>query len=326
MKNRLFCALVLTGGIFGQAWGEQERAIPVYPGAQLEISQDTGAGCCDFVTTAPFAKVEGFYEKALKTKPLVPNALATAYPILKQQMQMMEGQVPPSFKIREFVLGEIVANNQKMPLLFELTGDGRKVHFSIDQDALTGGDARFARQWRAQTGNLTEEDKQQAAVDQAQAEDAAEQKERDARRAKEEPEFRQAMSTELVKFLKHSKIALPAGLQCENIQSDSAESGPVYEFFYTSPGGFKKAYDFFAARNGSVPIGNGGGLLAGISKYESVNYWREAHFNLKAAVITVVEVSLTKDGPKETYVNISVTSGKVVNRLEAIRSDYESRW
>jgi len=326
MKNALLSVLVLAGMIVVEAVGQQ-RSIPVYPGAKLETEQQENGECCDFVTTDSFEKVVAFYEKQLNTKALDTKALVAAYPALKQQIQAMEQQMPPNFKLRAFVIEELTVNGQKMPNFFEVTGSPDAVRFSIGGDALAGNDAQFAKQWREKTGKLTEEEQQQQQRDQAQADADKEQKEREARKAKEMPEYMAKMTTELSKSLKQNNASLPPGFQCENIQSYQGESSSGFAFYFVSTGDFKKAYDFYASHIKGAEITNAEGGLAGWSDYETVYFWRQAEFPFGSALrIDVKEISMTKDGPKKTYVAVFVSSPEAVKALGAISAEYQSRW
>ena len=326
MKYALLSAFVLAGMIVVEAVGQQ-RPIPVYPGAKLETEQQENGECCDFVTTDSFEKVIAFYEKQLKTRALDTKAIAAAYPALKQQLQMMEQQLPPNAQLRAFVVEEFTVNGQKMPNFFEVIGSAGVVRFSIGDPALAGNDAQFAKQWREKTGRLTEEEKMQKQADQQQAEEDKEQKERDARKAKEMPEYMGKMTTEFGKFLKENKIELSAGLQIEYVQAYEGESSSGFTFFFTSPDEFKKTYDFYASRNKGARMDNLEGGLSGWSKYETAYMWKHSEFSYGETLrLEVREVSLTHDGAKKTYVAAWVSNPDLMKNLRAISQEYESHW
>jgi hypothetical protein len=329
MKVISLYAVILVGSLVMEALGQQAKPIPIYPGAKLVTEKQEGVEpeCCDFLTTDAFEKVLSFYEKQLKTKPMDTKALAAAYPALKQQLQMLEQQMPPTAKLRGFVLEEVTVNGQKSPVLFEVMGSAEGVRFSVGDNALAGNDAQFAKEWREKTGKLTSEETAQKEADLRNADEDKEQKERDARHAKEEPEYRAKMTAELLTFLKQNKVDLSPGLQCEHIQWNEGETSSVYAFYFTSQDDFKKVYDFYASRGKAVPIDNAKGGMAGWSKYETVCFWRQAEFlNGTPLWIEVREVSLTNDGPKKTYVAVSVTSSNTVKKLREIDQEYRSRW
>ena len=326
MRHTLFFAMVLVGSFVMEAVGQQ-RSIPVYPGAKLETEQQENGECCDFITTDAFDKVIAFYEKQLNTKALDTKAVAAAYPALKQQLQMMEQQLPPYAKLRAFVLEELTINGQKMPNFFEVIGAGGFVRFSIGDVALTGNDAQFAKQWREKTGKTTEEEKMQKQADQQQVEEDKELKEREARKAKEMPEYIAKMTAELSKFLKEKKVELSPGLQCEEVQYYEGESTSGFAFMYASPDDFKKAYGFYAARNKSGTTDNQGGTETSWTNQATVYSWMHGELMLGESMnLEVREVSVTKDGPKKTYVTLRVWEPGVMEKMRTIAKDYQLRW
>ena len=329
MYRTLSYVIVLVGIFVLEAVGQSTKPIPVYPGAKLVTDREEGSEpvCCDFMTTDTFDKVVSFYEKQLKTKPLDTKALSAAYPAMKQQVQMMEQQMPAGMKFQAFVIEEVTVNGQKSPVLFEMMGMPQGVSFSIADNALAGNDAQFAKQWREKTGKLTEEEKMQKESDQQQANADKDQKERDARRAKEEPQYFARMTAELVKLLKQNKIDLAPGLQCETIQRQEGESSTAYAFYFVSPDDFKKVYDFYATRTKAEPISNEQGNGEGWSKYDHVSFWRTAEFAFGDALrIQVLEFSQTTESPKKASVMMRVSSADVEAKLQEIRQEYESRW
>ncbi len=329
MKLALLCVVVLVGSLVMEALGQQTKPIPVYPAAKLVIEQGEGSksACCDFFTTDALEKVLSFYEKQLKTKPMDTKALAAAYPAVKQQVQMMEQQMPPGAKLRAFVLQEVIANGQKTPVLFELLGSAEGVRFSLSDEALTGNDTQFSREWREKTGKLTPEEIAQKETAANQAEADKESKERDVRRAKDMPEYTAKMTAELTKYLKQNNTELSPGLQCEDVHSYDGESSSGFVFFYASKDDFKKVCDFYAARVKASPIDNQEGAPGGWLRDESVCFWRQGEFLIGESLrLEVREISLTKESPKNTHVEVWVTSSDVVNKLRDIQQEYQSRW
>jgi hypothetical protein len=327
--NRLLTVLVIAASFVMEALAQTSKPVPVYPGATLVIEQGGGTEqeCCDFSTRDSFEKVLSFYEKQLKTKPMDTKTLATKYPAVKQQVQMLEQQMPAGTKLRAFVLEEVTMNGQKSPVLFEIVGSPQGIHFSIGGESLAGNDAQFAKQWREKTGKLTPEETAQKESDQRQVDEDKEQKERDERHAKEEPAYRAKVTTELLKFLKQNKTDLYPGVECEHVYKFEGEISSGWSFYYTSKDDFKKAYDFYAARNKAADITNSEGGLSGWSKYETVCSWRMAEFPTQSTLrIEVREVSLTKDGPKTTYVAVTISSDELPETIRKIDEEYRSRW
>lgn len=123
--------------------------IPVYPGAKLvtDIKPDEDKICCSFRSKESFEKVISFYESALKIKALDASALAAKLPFLKQQVDMMQNQMPAGFKIRFFVLKEIEFQGQKGAEMFEISSAPDGVAFSLTQLQLTPDDQHFAAEW-----------------------------------------------------------------------------------------------------------------------------------------------------------------------------------
>ena len=327
MNHKLLCIVVLTGCFVAEGMSQSTTPIPVYPGAKLVAEQEDASVCCDFTTTDALEKVLAFYESQLKTKPMDSKAFAAAYPAQKQQVQMLEQQLPPNFKYRVFVLQVRTPDGGMSPVLFEVLGTPQGVQFSIGDDALAGNDAQFARTWRERTGKLTEEERIQQEASQRQALEDKEQKERDARRAKEEPQYIAAMTSELVTLMRQYKVDLAPGLQCEKIQWQEGESSTAYVYYFTSPDDFKKPYDFYASRSNPVPITDEQGNGAGWSDHEFVHFWRTAEFSFDEALqIRVQELSVTIDGPKRTAVMASVRSPEVQMKLRGIQQKFESQW
>jgi hypothetical protein len=327
--KRVLTGIVIVASFVVEALGQASKPVPVYPGATLVIEQGKGTQqeCCDFSTTDSFEKVLTFYEKQLKTKPLDTKALAAKYPAIKQQVQMLEQQIPAGTKLRAFVLEEVTMNGQKSPVLFEVVGSPQSVHFSIGGESLAGNDAQFARTWREKTGKLTADETAQKESDQRQVNEDKEQKERDERHAKEEPAYRAKVTTELLKFLKQNKTDLYPGVECEHVYKFEGEISSGWSFYYTSKDDFKKVYDFYAARNKAVKITNSEGGLSGWSKYETVCSWRMAEFLTQSSLrIEVREVSLTNNGPKTTYVAVTISSDELPKTIRKIDEEYRSRW
>ena len=319
--------LVIVGSFVMEAVAQQSKPIPVYPGAKLVIEQQEGTEpeCCEFLTTDSFEKVSAFYEKQLKTKPMDTKALAAAYPAMKQQLQALEQQMPPTVKLRGFVVGELTANGQKGPLLFELMGGPDGVHFSVSNDALSGNDVQFGKEWREKTGKLTDEEKSQQQAVANQSEEDKEQKEREERRAKEEPVYRAKMTVELVKLLKQNKTDLYPGAECEAILRFEGESSSGWSFYYASKDDFKKLYDFYASRGKNPEISDAQGGLSGWSKYESVSSWRISGFEIESGFrVEVHEVSLTSGGPKTAYVAVFLSSDAMPPTLRQIADEYRA--
>ena len=328
MKRVLMC-IVIVGSFVVEALGQAARPIPVYPGAKLVTEKQEGVEpeCCEFVTTDSFEKVLSFYEKQLRTKPMDTKALVAAYPAMKQQLQMLEQQMPTSVKLRGFVVGEVMMNGQKAPIVFELMGGPEGVRFSVSEDAMSGNDAQFAKEWREKTGKLTAEETAQKETDMRQASEDKEQKERDERHAKEEPAYRAKVTTELLKFLKQNKTDLYPGVECEHIYKFEGEISSGWSFYYISKDDFKKVYDFYASRNKTVEITNSEGGLSGWSKYETVCFWRMAEFPTQSSLrIEGREVSLTKDSAKKTYVAVSISADELPKTIRKIDEEYRSRW
>jgi hypothetical protein len=125
---------------------ESGKKIPVYPGAKLitEVEEGDSKNCCNFASSDGFDKVIAFYENSLKIKPLDVNGLATQLPFLKQQTEMMLKEMPPTMKIRFFVLKVVDFQGQKGAELFEVYTSPRGVEFSIMDSQLTTGDSHFS--------------------------------------------------------------------------------------------------------------------------------------------------------------------------------------
>ncbi len=329
MSRISICVMVVAVAFVMEALAQSSKPVPVYPGAALVTEKEEGVEqvCCDFTTTDALDKVVSFYEKQLRTKAMDANALTAAYPALKSQLDAIIQQMPPGTALRAFVLDVVTVQGQKAPVLFELLGTTQGVFFSIGDDALTGSDAQFAKQWREKTGKLTPEETMQKEADQRQADEDKEQKERDARRLKEEPAYRAEMVEELTKVLKQNKVELAAGLQCEDVQRHEGESSVSFAFYFTSPDEFKKVSDFYSARSKPTSADNLAGYESGWSKFETAYSWRTAEFEIGSDIrLEVREVSVTKDGSKKTYVVARVLSPTAVQTMRKIEQDYESRW
>jgi len=330
MRHALFFAAMLAACVVAEAPAQQSFPIPVYPGATLQIENDSDATCCDFVTTDPFEKVVAFYEKELKKKPMDLDQLSAAYPFVAKNIALMKQHMPPNTMYRGFVMQETGEGAQKMPVTFELIGTPQGVNFSISDDALVGKDALIAREWRQKTGHTTEADREMIetqktdsanAVEEAKEAqtEAADQKVRAARRAKEEPEYRAAATAELVKFLAEKKVKLPTGLQCETASRVVGDQTSWFELTFTSANDFKTVCDFFAAQSTKHNVEKQDGMSTCTFVFPSYPF--DQSFD-----IIVSEVSKTKGGPKKTNVQVRVGDSKAFGTLWAIEQRYEANW
>ncbi len=329
MNRLVLCTSALVVVFAMETLAQSPKPVPVYPGATLVTEKEEGVEpvCCDFTTTDPLEKVVSFYERQLKTKAMDAKRLTAEYPVLKSQLEAIVQQMPAGTKLRAFVLDVVTVQGQKAPVLFELLGTAQGVFFSVGEEALTGNDAQFAKQWREKTGKLTADESMQKVADQRQADEDKEQKERDARREKEEPAYRATMVADLAKVLKQNKVDLAAGLQCEDVQRQEGESSVAYAFYFTSPDNFKKVVDFYTARFKTTSTDNLEGNESTWSKHDSAYSWKTAEFEFGTDLrFEVREVSLSKNGPKTTYVTVRASSADCVNAMRKIQQEYESRW
>jgi hypothetical protein len=127
----------------------QAREIPVFPGATLEMDPDNSdddAICCDFFTPRPFGEVISFYEQSFGAKSLDAASLALQYPAMKPNLDALARQMPPSMKIRFFVLEVVQFNGNKLPTLFEVISNPDGTRFSIEEGRLSKSDARHERE------------------------------------------------------------------------------------------------------------------------------------------------------------------------------------
>lgn len=146
----LLIGILTTGAANCQADLQSGKLIPVYPGAVLKTEFDPSDSkmCCSFITSDSFEKVVGFYESALKIKPLDPNGLATQLPFLKMQVDAMLKQMPSEMKLKYFVLKVIEFQGQKGAELFEVVYTGRgTVEFEIIPSQFIEKDAHFEAEW-----------------------------------------------------------------------------------------------------------------------------------------------------------------------------------
>lgn len=146
----IYSVSTISGQVAPETGMSGSHNIPVYPGASLLTEKKAGEEpvCCDFSTKDNFEKVIAFYENALNTKALDASSLAAKYPDMKTEINMMISQIPPQFKIRFFVLQEVIFQGKKGAELFELTSNPSGVHFTISETQFLTSDTHFAGEWK----------------------------------------------------------------------------------------------------------------------------------------------------------------------------------
>lgn len=155
MTRQLFLFIILSGILNShqakcQPDLQSGKIIPVYPGSSLKQNLEPGESkmCCTFKTNAPFDKVVSYYENSLKMKSVDPNGLAEQIPALKQQVNIMLGQMPAGMKIRFFILKKVEFQGQQGAETFEVVYTGQEgTEFSIMDSQLSQEDQHFAEEW-----------------------------------------------------------------------------------------------------------------------------------------------------------------------------------
>jgi hypothetical protein len=151
----LFFGVISVNVSSGQPNLQSGKLIPVYPGSTLKTEFEPGDSkmCCSFETKDSFDKVIGFYESALKIKPLDPPGLSAQLPFLEPQVDEMLKQMPQGMKIKFFVLHVVDFQGQKGAELFEVVSTLQGiVEFEVNPSQFTGNDSHFESEWIGEKG------------------------------------------------------------------------------------------------------------------------------------------------------------------------------